>query len=105
MALGLDDANKFKYRRKAAATGFTNGTATDAPDSNSLSAGNKRTLQEEDYIFPLDEDQMVETPTPTSNLPPYGLNSFKMAKTSPSRQQSKKGTVVNRNNYVCFDFV
>ncbi|XP_050317871.1 C2 domain-containing protein 5 isoform X1 [Bactrocera neohumeralis] len=99
MALGLDDANKFKYRRKAAATNFTNGTANDAPDANGMSAGNKRTLQEEDYIFPLDEDQMVETPTPTSNLPPYGMNSFKMAKTSPSRQQSKKGTLTNRNNY------
>ncbi|XP_011188280.1 C2 domain-containing protein 5 isoform X2 [Zeugodacus cucurbitae] len=99
MAIGLDDANKFKYRRKAAATAFTNGTAADAPDTNGLNAGNKRTLQEEDYIFPLDEDQMVETPTPTSNLPPYGLNSFKLAKTSPSRQQSKKGTLVSRNNY------
>ncbi|XP_069964497.1 C2 domain-containing protein 5 isoform X3 [Bactrocera oleae] len=99
MALGLDDANKFKYRRKAAVTSFTNGTVTDAPDANGLSAGNKRTLQEEDYIFPLDEDQMVETPTPTSNLPPYGLNSFKLAKTSPSRQHSKKGTLINRNNY------
>ncbi|XP_036325375.1 uncharacterized protein LOC118738536 isoform X2 [Rhagoletis pomonella] len=100
MALGLGDANKFKYRRKpAAATGITNGASTDAPDTNGLTAGNKRTLQEEDYIFPLDEDQMVETPTPTSNLPPYGLNSFKLAKTSPSRQHSKKAGAINRNYY------
>ncbi|XP_054728267.1 C2 domain-containing protein 5 isoform X2 [Anastrepha obliqua] len=99
MALGLGDANKFKYRRKAAATGITNGTTADVPDTNGLSVGNKRTLQEEDYIFPLDEDQMVETPTPTSNLPPYGLNSFKLSKTSPSRQQSKKGSAINRNYY------
>uniref|UniRef100_W8BDG6 Uncharacterized protein KIAA0528 n=1 Tax=Ceratitis capitata TaxID=7213 RepID=W8BDG6_CERCA len=100
IALGLGDANKFKYRRKATATsGFTNGTTADAPDANGANTGNKRTLQEEDYIFPLDEDQMVETPTPTSNLPPYGLNSFKMAKTSPSRQQSKKGAVVSNRNY------
>ncbi|XP_053967749.1 uncharacterized protein LOC128869237 isoform X1 [Anastrepha ludens] len=99
MALGLGDANKFKYRRKAAATGITNGTTADVPDTNGVSVGNKRTLQEEDYIFPLDEDQMVETPTPTSNLPPYGLNSFKLSKTSPSRQQSKKGSAINRNYY------
>jgi len=43
-------------------------------------------LQEEDYIFPLDEDQMVDTPTPTSTaIPPFGMSSFKMRKTSPSR--------------------
>ncbi|XP_067642568.1 C2 domain-containing protein 5 isoform X2 [Eurosta solidaginis] len=102
MALSLGDANKFKYRRKAAAAApnITNGTAADAPDTNGVSTGNKqRTLQEEDYIFPLDEDQMVETPTPTSNLPPYGLNSFKLSKTSPSRQQSKKTNAINRNCY------
>lgn len=109
MALGLGDAsNKIKYRRKT----VNNGTTAPNPDvinnmtNNEMSSGHgqKRTLQEEDYIFPLDEDHMVETPTPSTNLPPYGIHSFKLRKTSPSRptiaSNAKTTSSSFRNRYV-----
>ncbi|KAH8341150.1 hypothetical protein KR074_003961 [Drosophila pseudoananassae] len=94
MAMGLSDANKMKYRGRGRALPFQqpqqpqNGfheAAVHATQSQPELNG-KRMLQEEDYIFPLDEDQMVDTPTPTSTaIPPFGMSSFKMRKTSPSR--------------------
>ncbi|XP_017847632.1 C2 domain-containing protein 5 isoform X5 [Drosophila busckii] len=93
MAMGLSDANKMKYRRRGApstiqANGFNDTqlpTTVHAAQSQPELNG-KRMLQEEDYIFPLDEDQMVDTPTPTSTaVPPFGMSSFKLRKTSPSR--------------------
>ncbi|KAH8414071.1 hypothetical protein KR222_004764 [Zaprionus bogoriensis] len=103
MAMGLSDATKTKYRRRVVPTtlqqnGFNDATTTQLQQAQAQSQSTvhvtqsqpelngKRMLQEEDYIFPLDEDQMVDTPTPTSNvIPPFGMNSFKTRKTSPSR--------------------
>lgn len=98
--MGLSDANKMKYRGRGRAVpqqlppqqqhqqnGFHE-AAVHATQSQTELNG-KRMLQEEDYIFPLDEDQMVDTPTPTSTaIPPFGMSSFKMRKTSPSRLSS-----------------
>ncbi|XP_060650494.1 C2 domain-containing protein 5 isoform X2 [Drosophila nasuta] len=98
MAMGLSDANKVKYRRRGAPAVQQNGfndavmqaqtqpvSAVHAAQSQPELNG-KRMLQEEDYIFPLDEDQVVDTPTPTSTaIPPFGMSSFKQRKTSPSR--------------------
>ncbi|XP_034116957.1 C2 domain-containing protein 5 isoform X1 [Drosophila albomicans] len=98
MAMGLSDANKVKYRRRGAPAVQQNGfndavmqaqtqpaSAVHAAQSQPELNG-KRMLQEEDYIFPLDEDQVVDTPTPTStSIPPFGMSSFKQRKTSPSR--------------------
>ncbi|XP_017009174.2 C2 domain-containing protein 5 isoform X2 [Drosophila takahashii] len=97
MAMGLTDANKMKYRGRGRVAqqqqqqppsqqqnGFHDATMHATQSQPELNG--KRTLQEEDYIFPLDEDQMVDTPTPTSTaIPPFGMSSFKMRKTSPSR--------------------
>ncbi|KAH8294190.1 hypothetical protein KR054_009273 [Drosophila jambulina] len=96
MAMGLSDASKMKYRGRGRVmqqqqqpqpqqqqqqNGFHESQSQSQPELNG-----KRMLQEEDYIFPLDEDQMVDTPTPTSTaIPPFGMSSFKMRKTSPSR--------------------
>ncbi|XP_017020278.1 C2 domain-containing protein 5 isoform X3 [Drosophila kikkawai] len=95
MAMGLSDASKVKYRGRGRVmqqqqqqqpqpqqqNGFHESQSQSQPELNG-----KRMLQEEDYIFPLDEDQMVDTPTPTSTaIPPFGMSSFKMRKTSPSR--------------------
>ncbi|XP_017142130.1 C2 domain-containing protein 5 isoform X1 [Drosophila miranda] len=92
MAMGLSDANKMKYRRRPVQqlqqqNGFHEAaTIVHAAHSQPELANGKRMLQEEDYIFPLDEDQMVDTPTPTSTaIPPFGMSSFKVRKTSPSR--------------------
>ncbi|XP_037944747.1 C2 domain-containing protein 5 isoform X2 [Teleopsis dalmanni] len=100
MALGLADVNKFKYRRKTLNTnGFIESNSNQQPETNgAITGSNKRALQEEDYIFPLDEDQMVETPTPTTNLPPYGSHSLKLRKTSPSRAISKANAAM-RNRF------
>ncbi|XP_052834703.1 C2 domain-containing protein 5 isoform X2 [Drosophila gunungcola] len=91
MAMGLSDANKMKYRGRGRPAqlqqqqnGFHDATVHVTQSQPELNG--KRQLQEEDYIFPLDEDQMVDTPTPTSNaIPTFGMSSFKMRKTSPSR--------------------
>ncbi|XP_017117413.1 C2 domain-containing protein 5 isoform X2 [Drosophila elegans] len=91
MAMGLSDANKMKYRGRGRPAqlqqqqnGFHDATVHATQSQPELNG--KRQLQEEDYIFPLDEDQMVDTPTPTSNaIPTFGMSSFKMRKTSPSR--------------------
>ncbi|XP_039231754.1 C2 domain-containing protein 5 isoform X4 [Drosophila yakuba] len=98
MAMGLSDANRMKYRGRGRPAqqqqqqqpapqqqnGFHDGTVHATQSQPELHG--KRMLQEEDYIFPLDEDQMVDTPTPTSTaIPPFGMSSFKMRKTSPSR--------------------
>ncbi|XP_016988016.1 C2 domain-containing protein 5 isoform X2 [Drosophila rhopaloa] len=95
MAMGLSDANKMKYRGRGRPAqlqqqqpqqqnGFHDATMHATQSQPELNG--KRQLQEEDYIFPLDEDQMVDTPTPTSNaIPTFGMSSFKMRKTSPSR--------------------
>lgn len=89
--MGLSDGNKMKYRRRApAAAQLPNGSSEAAPTGHECQSqpgmNGKRMLQEEDYIFPLDEDQMVDTPTPTSSaIPPFGMSSFKVRKTSPSR--------------------
>ncbi|XP_016952614.1 C2 domain-containing protein 5 isoform X1 [Drosophila biarmipes] len=95
MAMGLTDANKMKYRGRGRPVpqqqpppqqqnGFHDSTVHATQSQPELNG--KRMLQEEDYIFPLDEDQMVDTPTPTSTaIPPFGMSSFKMRKTSPSR--------------------
>ncbi|KQS52363.1 C2 domain-containing protein 5 isoform X2 [Drosophila erecta] len=95
MAMGLSDANRMKYRGRGRPAqqqqpapqqqnGFHDGTVHVTQSQPELHG--KRMLQEEDYIFPLDEDQMVDTPTPTSTaIPPFGMSSFKMRKTSPSR--------------------
>ncbi|XP_017084143.2 C2 domain-containing protein 5 isoform X2 [Drosophila eugracilis] len=94
MAMGLTDANKMKYRGRGRTAqqqppsqqqnGFHDATVLATQSQPELNG--KRMLQEEDYIFPLDEDQMVDTPTPTSTaIPPFGMSSFKMRKTSPSR--------------------
>ncbi|XP_043653211.1 C2 domain-containing protein 5 isoform X2 [Drosophila teissieri] len=97
MAMGLSDANRMKYRGRGRPAqqqqqqpapqqqnGFHEGTVHATQSQPELHG--KRMLQEEDYIFPLDEDQMVDTPTPTSTaIPPFGMSSFKMRKTSPSR--------------------
>lgn len=118
MAMGLSDGNKMKYRRRAApamqANGFNDATVHAQAQSQMQPAvhatqsqpelNGKRMLQEEDYIFPLDEDQVVDTPTPTSTaIPPFGMSSFKVRKTSPSRLPSAKTlnlTPVPRNRYV-----
>ncbi|XP_034664373.1 C2 domain-containing protein 5 isoform X1 [Drosophila subobscura] len=119
MAMGLSDANKMKYRRRPAQpqqNGFHEAATTvHAAHSQPELSNGKRMLQEEDYIFPLDEDQMVDTPTPTSTaIPPFGMSSFKMRKTSPSRlgnlssgvpatstgiKSLNLGTTVSRNRY------
>ncbi|XP_032576343.1 C2 domain-containing protein 5 isoform X1 [Drosophila sechellia] len=96
MAMGLSDANRMKYRGRGRPAqqqqqqtpqqqnGLHDGTVHATQSQPELNG--KRMLQEEDYIFPLDEDQMVDTPTPTSTaIPPFGMSSFKMRKTSPSR--------------------
>ncbi|XP_062126650.1 C2 domain-containing protein 5 isoform X1 [Drosophila sulfurigaster albostrigata] len=98
MAMGLSDANKVKYRRRGAPAVQPNGFNDAAMQAQAQPASavhaaqsqpelnGKRMLQEEDYIFPLDEDQVVDTPTPTSTaIPPFGMSSFKQRKTSPSR--------------------
>lgn len=102
MAMGLSDGNKIKYRRRGAPTTLPQNGFNDANvqlqqqqfaaqsavhvTQSQPELNGKRMLQEEDYIFPLDEDQMVDTPTPTSNvIPPFGMSSFKTRKTSPSR--------------------
>lgn len=102
MAMGLSDTNKIKYRRRAVPATLQQNGFNDAnvqlqqqqfqPQSavhvtqSQPELNGKRILQEDDYIFPLDEDQMVDTPTPTSNvIPPFGMSSFKTRKTSPSR--------------------
>lgn len=94
MVMGLSDANRMKYRGRGRPAqqqqapqqqnGYHDGTVHATQSQPELNG--KRMLQEEDYIFPLDEDQMVDTPTPTSTaIPPFGMSSFKMRKTSPSR--------------------
>lgn len=98
MAMGLSDGSKVKYRgrgrlmqqqqppppQQQQQNGFHEATVHATQSQPELNG--KRMLQEEDYIFPLDEDQMVDTPTPTSTaIPPFGMSSFKMRKTSPSR--------------------
>ncbi|XP_030572145.1 C2 domain-containing protein 5 isoform X2 [Drosophila novamexicana] len=95
MAMGLSDANKMKYRRRGAPVAQMQNGFNDAATQpvsvvhetqSQPELNGKRMLQEEDYIFPLDEDQMVDTPTPTSSaIPPFGMSSFKVRKTSPSR--------------------
>lgn len=102
MAMGLSDGNKIKYRRRGAPVSLQQNGFNDAtvqlqqqqmqPQSavhvtqSQPELNGKRMLQEEDYIFPLDEDHMVDTPTPTSNaIPAFGMSSFKSRKTSPSR--------------------
>lgn len=93
--MGLSDANKMKYRRRGAPVAQMQNGFNDAATQpvsvvhetqSQPELNGKRMLQEEDYIFPLDEDQMVDTPTPTSSaIPPFGMSSFKVRKTSPSR--------------------
>ncbi|XP_068155466.1 C2 domain-containing protein 5 isoform X1 [Drosophila tropicalis] len=99
MAMGLTNGNKMKYRRRQqqqqnglhevatiAAMTVPPQSLIMHPTQSQPELNGKRQLQEEDYIFPLDEDQMVDTPTPTSSaIPPFGMSSFKMRKTSPSR--------------------
>lgn len=93
--MGLSDGNKMKYRRRGppaaqVQNGLSDAATLSAPTVHETQSqpelNGKRILQEEDYIFPLDEDQMVDTPTPTSSaIPPFGMNSFKVRKTSPSQ--------------------
>ncbi|XP_055848018.1 C2 domain-containing protein 5 isoform X3 [Episyrphus balteatus] len=77
MALGLGEVNKFKNRRKT----INNDGAVNVN-------GSIKKSHDEELIFPLDEDQAVETPTPVPSTPVpsslYGNYSLKYRKGSPS---------------------
>lgn len=77
MALGLGEVNKFKNRRKT----INNDTAVNMN-------GSIKKSHDEELIFPLDEDQAVEAPTPVPSTPVpsslYGNYSLKYRKGSPS---------------------
>lgn len=100
MALGLGDPSKLKNKRKT----LTNGQ-TDSNDSmshahsgsESISKKLQQLQQDEDYIFPLDEDHMVETPTPATNIPLFGAQLFKNRKSSPIQLSSAPGSMRQRH--------
>uniref|UniRef100_A0A1B0GF18 C2 domain-containing protein n=1 Tax=Glossina morsitans morsitans TaxID=37546 RepID=A0A1B0GF18_GLOMM len=70
MALRLEDPSKSKNKRKCATNGQT--------ESNETSS--KRAQQEDDLIFPLDEDHVIETNTPLAS---YSAHILKTRKASP----------------------
>ncbi|XP_011290288.1 C2 domain-containing protein 5 isoform X2 [Musca domestica] len=105
MALGLGDPSKAKPRRKT----VSNGQMVDGA-ANAMSVlqqpHNHQTIDQkstcdEDYIFPLDEDQMVETPTPATNIPMFGAQLFKNRKTSPIQLTTTPGALKQRFNRMC----
>lgn len=100
MALGLGDPSKAKPRRKT----VSNGQMVDGA-ANAMSVlqqpHNHQTIDQkstcdEDYIFPLDEDHMVETPTPATNIPMFGAQLFKNRKTSPIQLTTTPGALKQR---------
>lgn len=97
MALGLGDPSRIKYKRKTVTNG--QGDSTDnANHHSSNESSNKKLQNDEDYIFPLDEDQMVETPTPATNIPLFGAQIFKNRKSSPIQLTTAPGAI--RQRYV-----
>lgn len=70
MALRLEDPSKSKNKRKCATNGQT--------ESNETSS--KRAQQDDDLIFPLDEDHVIETNTPLAS---YSAHILKTRKASP----------------------
>ncbi|XP_013111413.2 C2 domain-containing protein 5 isoform X1 [Stomoxys calcitrans] len=99
MALGLGDPSKSKYKRKMQANGQLDSNNTD--NHHHSNDGHKKATSDEDYIFPLDEDQMVETPTPATNMPLFGAQLFKNRKSSPIQLTTAPGLIRQRYNRLC----
>uniref|UniRef100_A0A1I8P0U2 C2 domain-containing protein n=1 Tax=Stomoxys calcitrans TaxID=35570 RepID=A0A1I8P0U2_STOCA len=99
MALGLGDPSKSKYKRKMQANGQLDSNNTDGHHHSN--DGHKKATCDEDYIFPLDEDQMVETPTPATNMPLFGAQLFKNRKSSPIQLTTAPGLIRQRYNRLC----
>lgn len=100
MALGLGDPSKLKNKRKTLSNGQTE--SNDFMNHTNLPCEtNSRKLQQlqqdEDYIFPLDDDHMVETPTPATNIPLFGAQLFKNRKSSPIQLPSAPGSMRQRH--------
>lgn len=97
MALGLSDPVKLKSKRKTITNGQSEGS--DLMCQTNLNESKKSQLlqQDLDYIFPLDEDQMVETPTPANNIPLFGAQLFKNRKSSPIQLSSAPGSIRQRH--------
>ncbi|XP_037828896.1 C2 domain-containing protein 5 [Lucilia sericata] len=103
MALGLGDPNKLKNKRKNISNGQSDSNNSMSHTYSAGEINNKKLQQlqqEEDYIFPLDEDHMVETPTPATNIPLFGAQLFKNRKSSPIQLSSAPGSMRQRHNRV-----
>ncbi|XP_065354941.1 C2 domain-containing protein 5 [Calliphora vicina] len=103
MALGLGDPSKSKNKRKNLTNGQSesNDSMTHTQSAGEINSKKLQQLhQDEDYIFPLDEDHMVETPTPATNIPLFGAQLFKNRKSSPIQLSSAPGSVRQRHNRV-----
>ncbi|KAM7361229.1 C2 domain-containing protein 5 isoform 2-T2 [Cochliomyia hominivorax] len=103
MALGLGDPSKLKSKRKTISNGQSesNDSMSHLHSTNeSISKKLQQFQQDEDYIFPLDEDHMVETPTPATNIPLFGAQLFKNRKSSPIQLSSAPGSMRQRHNRV-----
>ncbi|XP_046804860.1 C2 domain-containing protein 5 isoform X1 [Lucilia cuprina] len=103
MALGLGDPNKLKNKRKNVTNGQSDSNDSMSHTHSAGEINNKKLQQlqqEEDYMFPLDEDHMVETPTPATNIPLFGAQLFKNRKSSPIQLSSAPGSMRQRHNRV-----
>ncbi|XP_075146094.1 C2 domain-containing protein 5 isoform X1 [Haematobia irritans] len=98
MALGLGDPSKSKYKRKTVVNGQVDNTSD---THHQTSDAHRKLTCDEDYIFPLDEDQMVETPTPATNMPLFGAQLFKNRKSSPIQMSTTPGVIRQRYNRIC----
>lgn len=97
MALGLGDPSKPKYKHKTATNGQADGTEAMMSGYHKPIDGHKKLTCDEDYIFPLDEDQMIETPTPATNIPLFGAQLFKNRKSSPIQLTTAPGAIRQRS--------
>lgn len=99
MALGLGEPHRLKHKRKT----VTNGQSDSSDSMNHTQSGseinNKKLsqLQDEDYIFPLDEDHIIETPTPATNTALFGAQLFKSRKSSPIQISSVPGSIRHKH--------
>ncbi|XP_073841071.1 C2 domain-containing protein 5 isoform X2 [Musca autumnalis] len=106
MALGLGDPTKTKARRKTVSNGqldnAANAMSIVPPEQHQHQTMDKKSTCDEDYIFPLDEDHMVETPTPATNsIPMFGAQLFKNRKSSPIQLTTAPGSIKQRFNRIC----
>ncbi|TMW51981.1 hypothetical protein DOY81_002971 [Sarcophaga bullata] len=102
MALGLGEPHRLKHKRKT----VTNGQSDSSDSMNHTQSGseinNKKLsqLQDEDYIFPLDEDHIIETPTPATNAALFGAQLFKSRKSSPIQISSVPGSIRHKHHRI-----